>query len=169
MNQEEKKRTSQRGIRRPTGQTRPAGGVPAGGTPAGGIRPPTPRSGTSKAAAAGAAKPAGAVSSSRMAAAAARRTPGGGLAMQAERRDIGGEIGILKRRGISLAVKFSLCISALVLVVSALFGLVAIRLLQTKLRQEIILSGEQQILMLEALGRKAYSEVLDEKIGAAEM
>ncbi|MBE7466092.1 MAG: PP2C family protein-serine/threonine phosphatase [Planctomycetes bacterium] len=71
-------------------------------------------------------------------------------------RQPGAEIGRLHRRGLSLAVKFSLFISLLIILISALFGLVVIRIFQEKLRDDILRSGYQQALTLRAFGRRVY-------------
>ncbi|GMV80004.1 MAG: hypothetical protein AMXMBFR7_11880 [Planctomycetota bacterium] len=86
-----------------------------------------------------------------------RNRPGRGSgSVEKPSRQPGAEIGRLHRRGLSLAVKFSLFISLLIILISALFGLVVIRIFQEKLRDDILRSGYQQALTLRAFGRRVY-------------
>lgn len=86
-----------------------------------------------------------------------RNRPGRGSgSIEKPSRQPGAEIGRLHRRGLSLAVKFSLFISLLIILISALFGLVVIRIFQEKLRDDILRSGYQQALTLRAFGRRVY-------------
>ena len=56
----------------------------------------------------------------------------------------------------SLAIKFSLFISLLILLISLLFGLVVIRVFKDKMQEEIIQSGYQQLVFLKPLALKMY-------------
>ncbi|MCW8133809.1 MAG: SpoIIE family protein phosphatase, partial [Planctomycetota bacterium] len=88
-------------------------------------------------------------------------TRGSGGSPAKSNRDPGAEIGSLHRRGLSLAAKFSLFISLLILLISLLFGLVVIRLFKDKLKEEIKRSGYQQVLTLKPLGKRVYRSFVD--------
>jgi serine phosphatase RsbU (regulator of sigma subunit) len=68
-------------------------------------------------------------------------------------------IGALRRRGMSLAFKFSLFTLLVICLVTFLFGLFSIRDLRTHMLDEITRSGYQDVLVLQAFGRRVISEV----------
>ena len=68
-------------------------------------------------------------------------------------------IGALRRRGMSLAFKFSLFTLLVICLVTFLFGLFSIRDLRTHMLEEITRSGYQDVLVLQAFGRRVISEV----------
>lgn len=88
-------------------------------------------------------------------------TRGSGGTPVRDRRDPGAEIGSMHRRGLGLAMKFSLFISLLILLISLLFGLVVIRLFKDKMKEEIKRSGYQQVLTLKPLGKRIYKNFCD--------
>jgi len=81
---------------------------------------------------------------------AARHRSSGSAAQKSA--DEGG--GRSRIQGWSLATKFSLFISLLILIISVLFGLVVISMFKEKLNQEVISSGYQNALTLRALGNQ---------------
>lgn len=88
-------------------------------------------------------------------------TRGSGAQAAKSVRDPGAEIGRLHRRGMSLAMKFSLFISLLILLISLLFGLVVIRLFKDKMKEEIKRSGYQQVLTLKPFAKRIYKTFND--------
>ncbi len=77
-------------------------------------------------------------------------------------RQPGAEIGRYHRRGMSLAVKFSVFISILIILISALFGLVVISMFKTKLESEIIRTGYNQALSMRGFAITVYRSYIEE-------
>lgn len=91
----------------------------------------------------------------------ARGRGGRGAPAGSSPRNTGAEIGRLHRRGMSLAVKFSLFISLLIILISSLFGLVVIKLFKETVQKEIIHSGYLQVLSLEPFAKNAFQKWRD--------
>ncbi len=68
-------------------------------------------------------------------------------------------IGSLRRRGMSLAMKFSIFTVLAMCLVTFLFGLFSIRDLRSHMIDEISRSGYQDVLILQAFGRRVINDV----------
>lgn len=80
---------------------------------------------------------------------------------KAQNRQPGAEIGRMHRSGMSLAVKFSIWISILIILISAAFGLAVVSIFKSKMENEIIRTGYNQVLALEGFSRQVYESFME--------